>query len=128
MHEHDHDSDADGPGTRTVVLETAGLQWATEKNVVESTLGRLPGVHSVDVNPVAQSATVTFDPSVSSVAALRESVEECGYYCAGQSVPKHVCLPMAEPTGPDHADSTDGAPAHPAPGEHGAKSQRHNQP
>ncbi len=108
MHDHDHHHDADGPGNQTVVLEAAGLQWATEKNIVESTLARLPGVHSVGVNPVAQTATVTFDPAVSSVAAMRASVEECGYHCAGQSVPKHVCLPMAEPSGhnPDRAPAT----------------------
>ncbi len=102
---HHHDTDV--PDTRTVVLETAGLQWATEKNVVETTLARLPGVHSVDANPVNQTATVTYDPAASSVAALRGWVEDCGYHCAGQSVPNHVCLPMAEPLGPD-AQTHDG--------------------
>ena len=29
---------------RSVVLEVDGLHWATEKNVVEATLGRRPGV------------------------------------------------------------------------------------
>ncbi len=113
MQDHDHHHDADGPGTQTVVLETAGLQWATEKNVVESTLGRLPGVRSVDVNPVAQTATVTFDPTVSSVAALRGWVVDCGYHCAGQSVPKHICLPMAEPSGRNQTSA-------PAPATHDA--------
>ena len=28
-------------------------------------------------------------------------MEECGYHCAGQSVPGHVCDPMAEP-GAEH--------------------------
>ena len=116
MHDHDHHSDADGPVAETVVLETAGLQWATEKNIVESALGRLPGVHSVDVNPVAQSATVTFDPAFSSVAALRESVEDCGYHCAGQSVPRHVCFPMAEPSG--HNQDNAPTPAAPKPSAH----------
>ena len=126
MHDHDHYHDADAPGTQTVVLETAGLQWATEKNVVESALARLPGVHSVDVNPVAQSATVIFDPAVSSVAALRESVEDCGYHCAGQSVPEHVCRPMAEPSGHNQDNAQTLAAPKPsahapaAPGQHDA--------
>jgi len=46
---------------------------------------------------VSQTATVTFDTAQTSVAELRRWVEECGYHCAGQSVPSHVCDPMAEP-------------------------------
>jgi Cu2+-exporting ATPase len=80
----------------SAVLEMSGLQWATEKEVVESTLGRLQGVRSVSANPVAQTATVVYDPSKTSIANLREWVVECGYHCAGQSVPAHVCRPMEE--------------------------------
>jgi hypothetical protein len=29
-------------------------------------------------------------------------VEECGYHCAGQSAPGHMCDPMAEAQGPRH--------------------------
>ena len=46
----------------TVVLHVGGLHYATEKAVVEQVLGRRPGVLAVDANPVAQTATVTFDP------------------------------------------------------------------
>ena len=105
MHDHAHHDDTDGTGAQTVVLETAGLQWATEKNVVEATLSRVPGVRSVHVNPVNQTATVTYDPATSSVAALRGWVEDCGYHCAGQSVPNHVCSPMAEPAEQDAHDA-----------------------
>ena len=83
---------------RTAVLEMSGLHWASEQQVVESTLGRLDGVRSVDANPVAQTATVTYDPSETSIAALRDWIVQCGYHCAGQSVPAHVCLPMEEVT------------------------------
>jgi len=89
---------------RTVVLETRGLQWATEKAVVEAVLTRRPGVERVEVNPVAQTATVTFDPQRTSVAQLRRWIEECGYHCAGQSVPSHVCDPMAEPALQERAE------------------------
>ncbi|MBA2366117.1 MAG: hypothetical protein H0V77_06675, partial [Actinobacteria bacterium] len=43
---------------RTIVLDTRGLNWATEKNLVEAVLGRRPGVVEVEANPVAQSANV----------------------------------------------------------------------
>ena len=83
----------------TAVLHVGGLQYATEKVIVERALGRQPGVLEVEANPVAQTATVTFDPATTSVADLRRWVEECGYHCAGQSVPGHVCDPMLEPGG-----------------------------
>jgi Cu2+-exporting ATPase len=81
----------------TTVLHVGGMYRATEKAVVESVLGRRPGVAIVEANPVAQTATVTFDTSVTSVAELRRWVEDCGMHCAGQSVPTHVCDPLEEP-------------------------------
>ncbi|HEU5213612.1 MAG TPA: heavy metal translocating P-type ATPase [Gaiellaceae bacterium] len=101
----------------TAVLHVGGLLYASEKAVVERRLGDQPGVLAVDANPVAQSATVEYDPAVTSVAALRRWVEECGYHCAGRSTPGHVCDPLAEhePLAPVHdhaalerADQADG--------------------
>jgi P-type Cu2+ transporter len=102
----------------SVVLDVRGLQWASEQNVVAAVLGTRPGVVAVEVNPVAQAATVVFDPGQTSVAQLRGWVTECGYHCAGQSVPARVCDPMAEP----HAPAQEAAMA-PAAG-HGAPSAR----
>ena len=87
----------------TTTLHVGGLHYASEKAVVERALARRPGVLDVDANPVAQTATVTFDPEVTSVEELSRWVEECGYHCAGRSVPGHVCDPLAEEGG-------DGAP------------------
>ena len=97
--------------TRTVTLEVSGMIRATSKNVTEAHLGRQPGVISVDANPVSQTATVTYDPEATSVAHLQQWVIDCGYHCAGQSVPDHICDPAHDPhahpaqAGPDeHAD------------------------
>jgi Cu2+-exporting ATPase len=92
----------------TVVLDVRGMLRASEKTVVDVVLGRRPGVLSVEANPVAQNATVRFDPSQTSVEELRDWVRDCGYHCAGQSVPHHVCDPLLEPGAPteppmDHA-------------------------
>src|SRR5688500_10416756 len=81
----------------TAVLEVAGVQWAASKNVAEAVLSRRPGVVEVEANPVAQTATVIYDPSRTSVAELAGWVRDCGYHCAGQSVPEHICDPLAEP-------------------------------
>ncbi|MEU8246447.1 heavy metal translocating P-type ATPase [Nonomuraea sp. NPDC048916] len=94
----------------TAVLDVRGMYRASERAVVDKVLRRRPGVLDVEVNPVAQAATVVFDPRVTSVADLRRWVRECGYHCAGQSVPAHICDPMAEPDPPggerDHPDTT----------------------
>ncbi len=82
--------------TATAVIEVRGLQWASEKTVVETVLGRRPGVVAVDANPVAQTATVTYDPDRTSIVNLRDWVRDCGYHCSGQSVPSHICDPLVE--------------------------------
>ena len=90
--------------TATTVLHVGGLHYATEKAVVERVLAGRPGVVAVGANPVAQTATVSFDPAETSVEELARWVEECGYHCAGRSVPGHVCDPLAEaePLAPAH--------------------------
>src|SRR5215217_4659074 len=88
---------AEARGQATTVLEVLGVQWATEKNVAEAVLSRRSGVLAVEANPVAQTATVTYDPDQTSVAELAGWVRDCGYHCAGQSVPNHICDPLAEP-------------------------------
>ena len=77
----------------TTVLHVGGLHYASEKAVVERKLGAQPGVIAVDANPVAQTATVQYDPSHTSIATLKQWVEDCGYHCAGRSVPGHICDP-----------------------------------
>ncbi len=85
------------PARETAVLHVGGLHYASEKARVERAVGARPGVLAVEGNPVAQTVTVTFDPARTSVRELREWVEKCGYHCAGQSVPGHICDPMGDP-------------------------------
>jgi Cu2+-exporting ATPase len=96
------------PSLETAVLHVGGLHYATEKSVVERVLSNRPGVLGVAANPVAQTATVTFDPSETNVAALQRWVEECGYHCAGASVPGHLCDPLVAPR-PYDSDATERA-------------------
>ena len=85
--------------TTTTVLDVRGLHWATSASVVESTLLRRPGVSAVQANAVNQTATVVFDPRATSVADLAKWIQDCGFHCAGRSVPNHMCEPMSEPSG-----------------------------
>ena len=77
----------------TVILELDGLHWASEKNTVEAALRRRPGVVRVLANPVAQTATVMYDPSLTKVEDLAGWVRDCGFHCRGESVPDHLCPP-----------------------------------
>jgi Cu2+-exporting ATPase len=81
----------------TVVLDVRPMLRGSEKAVVEARLLRRAGVLDVEANPVSQTANVTYDTSLTSVAELREWVEECGLHCVGQSVPGHLCDPLEEP-------------------------------
>ncbi|MBY9075492.1 heavy metal translocating P-type ATPase [Nocardioides sp. WL0053] len=108
----------DERGPATAVLEVTGVDWASSKNVTEAVLGRRPGVLAVDANPVSQTATVTYDPTTTDLTHLRDWVRECGYHCAGQSVPQHICDPMAQPDARDrHAASPHDAMGHGGHGE-----------
>jgi Cu2+-exporting ATPase len=90
--------------TTSAVFHVGGLHYASEKAVVERVLMNRPGVDAVEANPVAQTATVEYDPRETSVEALQRWIEDCGYHCAGRSVPGHMCDPLAQ-------ESAD-APAH----------------
>jgi len=81
----------------TTVLHVGGLHWATSEASVEATLLRRPGVSSVEANAANQTATVTYDSAKTSVEQLSKWVQDCGFHCAGRSVPNHLCDPMAEP-------------------------------
>ncbi|WP_328404848.1 heavy metal translocating P-type ATPase [Nocardia sp. NBC_00403] len=93
-------------GRSTAVLDVSGMGWASQQNVVTAVLGRRPGVVEVAANPVSQTATVVFDPARTSLAELTGWVRDCGFHCAGQSVPAHICDPMTEPDPP----ASDGYP------------------
>jgi Cu2+-exporting ATPase len=109
---------------KSTTVEVQGLQWATSKAIIEKVLGGQPGITAVDANAVAQTATVTFDPSRTSVEQIGGWIIDCGYHCRGQSVPEHICYPMEEPAavsptaapaaGGHHHGEHDGHAAHPA--------------
>ncbi len=58
---------------------------------VEKQLRAQPGVTSVAANPAGPSVTVTFDEGRTSIETLRKVVEDCGFHCEGEALPRHVC-------------------------------------
>ncbi|MFZ5790094.1 MAG: heavy metal translocating P-type ATPase [Pseudomonadota bacterium] len=82
---------------KTVTIEVAGLLSTLSALGVQKQLARLAGVRKAEVNYVAGSATVTFDETVTDLKAIKAKVQECGYHCAGERLPKHVCVPEDPP-------------------------------
>jgi P-type Cu2+ transporter len=77
----------------TVVLDAAGQWFADERRIVEHGLQTRPGVLEAEANPVAQTVSVRYDPALTSPERLRRWIIECGYHCAGESAPHHLCTP-----------------------------------
>ncbi len=102
-------------------IEVAGLLSVLSAAGVEKQLGRLPGVRQAEVNYVAGSATVTYDETLIDLKAIKAKVAECGYHCAGEQLPKHVCVP-GDPPGdaPAIADAAHEHRRHATDTEHGA--------
>src|SRR5262249_39600940 len=72
---------------KTIVLHAGRQYLGSEKAAVEAALGRRPGVLAVESNPVAQTATVSYDPAGTSVEQLRERVPQAGFEWAGRTLP-----------------------------------------
>jgi len=82
---------------KTVTIEVGDLLSTLSALGVEKQLVKLPGVHRAEVNYVAGSATVVYDEAAIDLKAIKARVHECGYHCAGERTPKHVCVPEDPP-------------------------------
>ncbi|CAG1017555.1 partial Copper-exporting P-type ATPase, partial [Burkholderiaceae bacterium] len=92
---------------------------------VEKQLARLPGVARVEANAVAETASITFDPQQVTAEALRGKIEECGFHCAGQVMPQHLCAPHA---GHEHGHEHDHGHHHAEPAAAPAAGPRREKP
>lgn len=93
---------------KTAVVEVGGLLSVLSAEGVQKQLQKLPGMHHAEVNYVAQSATVHYDETRTSLDDIRKRIVECGYHCRGEMVPHHLCVDRSEtrlqpaPAAPDH--------------------------
>jgi Cu2+-exporting ATPase len=88
---------------KTVTVDVGGLLSPLSVRGVEKQLAKVPGVERADVNFAAGSATVLYDETRTDVAAIKGGVRACGYHCAGEQVPRHVCEPADLPGHPGAA-------------------------
>ena len=89
----------------TSILDVGDLFSVLGAHGIERQLGRVAGVNRVSVNPVSGSTTVAYDPAKTSLSILQTAIKECGFHCAGEAVPRHVCVAKA-----DHDEMTSAAP------------------
>ena len=78
---------------KTSTVEVGGLVSSLSAAGVQRRIATLPGVHHVDVNYVAGSATVHYDETKTSLEDIRRRIIDCGYHCRGEMLPAHVCPP-----------------------------------
>ena len=58
---------------------------------IERQLKLIAGVGRVSVNPVSGATTVVYDSAKTGLAAIEAAIKQCGYHCAGEAFPKHIC-------------------------------------
>ncbi|GAP34143.1 heavy metal translocating P-type ATPase [Piscinibacter sakaiensis] len=88
---------------KTSTVEVGELVSSLSAAGVQHQIAALPGVHHVDVNYVAGSATVHYDETKTSLDDIRRRVIECGYHCRGEMLPAHVCPPEGHSEAHGHA-------------------------
>src|SRR5215467_4847205 len=78
---------------KTATLDVGGMLSLLDYQAVGKQLGLIPGVQRATASVASNSVTVEYDETVTSVAALKAKINECGFHCTGQVMPKHVCEP-----------------------------------
>ena len=63
-----------------------------DTRLIEKSLRQLPGIRAVDASYVSQSVTVTYDETRVDDATIAQRIRECGAHCAGERMPRHVCV------------------------------------
>ena len=102
----------------TSTLDVGDLFSVLGAQGIEKQLLRIKGVDRVSVNPVSASTSVTYDPAKTSLAKIKAAINECGFHCAGEALPKHVCEehPAAHKTDVPAAKPADAQAEHKAHG------------
>ena len=83
---------------RTSTLEIGNLFSVLGAHGIEKQLERVAGVGCVAVNSVTGLTTVSYDPEKTSLFTIQAVIEDCGFHCAGEALPKHICQGHSMPS------------------------------
>ena len=75
------------------VFQAGGFLSGSSAAALESVLRRQPGVHHVTANPLSNTITVGYDEATIAADEILRVIRDCGYHCAGEVLPRHVCAP-----------------------------------
>lgn len=76
---------------KKVILDVCDMLSVLDFLGIENQLRRVPGVHAVTVNIATDTAVVEYDENITNVEALRAKIIDCGFYCGGEALPRHIC-------------------------------------
>lgn len=103
---------------KEVVLEAGGMLGGSSAPALQTFLSRQHGIHHVEANTMSDTVTVGYDENTIIEARIRQLIEECGYHCRGEVVPRHImgteateqAEHVAQPPPNEHAGHTADAP------------------
>ena len=75
---------------KQVVFEAGGLVRGSSAPALQAFISRQPGIHHVEANAMSDSVTVGYDENTITEVRIRQLIEECGYHCRGEVVPRHI--------------------------------------
>ena len=87
---------------KTANFRITGLFNGLDHLAIEKRLRRLQGVRDALMNPASESASVTYDEAVTTFDAVKSAIDECGFHCSGEAVPRHLCEPGTPAPAADH--------------------------
>jgi Cu2+-exporting ATPase len=83
---------------KSSTLDVGNLFSVLGAHGIEKQIQRIAGVGHVSVNPVSGSTTVQYDANKIRLSAIQAAIEECGFHCAGEALPKHICEDHVTPS------------------------------
>jgi P-type Cu2+ transporter len=102
---------------KTSVIEIREMFSSLCAQGVEKRLRALTGVTRAEASYATGTATVAYDEAKTDLRSIKAAVRECGYHCAGESVPRHLCHPQ-DPSGTSTVAATGMPVRHAAHAEH----------
>lgn len=75
---------------KEVVLEAGGMLGGSSAPALQTFLSRQPGIHHVEANTMSDTVTVGYDENTIIETRIHQLIEECGYHCHGEVVPRHI--------------------------------------
>jgi len=75
---------SDSVNYQTLVIRVGGMTCGGCEMTIENAVAGIPGVGDIDANHLDSTATVIFDPSVTSIKQISDTINMTGYVVLGK--------------------------------------------